>query len=140
MRLQLPIRLRKRIFKYYKNIEAISLRQMLPSQLEVDHRFPQVRWIRDEIYNPDMPEKEIQKKFQLLTREHNLWKSRYCESCFKTNERGTFIGINYFYQGNEYWDKNIASDDEKGCIGCFWYAPETWRDNLNIELKKRNKD
>ncbi len=140
VRLQLPVRLRKRALERYKNTEAVSLRQMLPSQLEVDHRFPQVRWIRDEIYNPDMPEKEIQKKFQLLTREHNLWKSRYCERCFKTNERGTFIGINYFYQGNEYWDRNIASDDEEGCIGCFWYDPETWRNNLNVELKKRNKD
>ena len=40
VRLQLPVRLRKRILKYYKNTEAISLRQILPSQLEVDHRFP----------------------------------------------------------------------------------------------------
>lgn len=136
-RLQLPAKLRNRILTRYKNIEVITMRQMLPSQLEVDHRFPQVRWVKDEIYDPDMPGEEIQKKFQLLTREHNLWKSRYCEHCFKTNERGTFIGINYFYQGNEYWDENIASDDEEGCIGCFWYDPETWRNSLNIELKKK---
>lgn len=139
-RLQLPPRLRERILTHYKNIEAITMRQMLPSQLEVDHRFPQVRWVKDEIYDPNMPEEEIRKKFQLFTREHNLWKSRYCERCFKTNERGTFIGINYFYQGNEYWDKNIGSDNEKGCIGCFWYDPDEWRKNLNKHLKNLKFD
>ncbi|OGX25665.1 MAG: hypothetical protein A3J51_01635 [Omnitrophica WOR_2 bacterium RIFCSPHIGHO2_02_FULL_45_21] len=136
LRLQLPARLRRRTLDYYKNNEAITLREMIPNQLEVDHRFPQVRWAKDEIYNPDMPNEEIQKKFQLFTREHNLWKSRYCEHCFRTNERGTFIGINYFYQGNKYWNNTIASDDENGCVGCFWYDPETWRNSLNIDLKK----
>lgn len=135
-RIQLPARLRKRILEYYKNIEAISLRRMLPSQLEVDHRFPQVRWTKNEIYDPNMPDEEIYRKFQILTREHNLWKSRYCERCFKTKERGTFIGINYFYHGNERWNGNIDSDDENGCAGCFWYNPEFWRNSLNIQLKK----
>ena len=45
------------------------------------------------------PEEELHRKFQLLTRQQNLWKSRYCERCEKTGERGTFIGINYFSQG-----------------------------------------
>jgi len=137
VRLQLPGKLRKRILKHYKNTEAITLRQMLPSQLEVDHRFPQVRWLRDETFDSDMPEEQIHSKFQLLTRAHNLWKSRYCEHCKQTGERGTFIGINYFYKGGERWDQSIPDDDERGCIGCFWYAPETWRNSLNSELKNK---
>lgn len=137
VRLQFPAKLRKRVLKHYNNTEAITLRQMFPNQLEVDHRFPQVRWAQDEIFDPDMPEEQIHSKFQLLTREHNLWKSRYCEHCKQTGERGTFIGINYFYEGGEMWDRNIADDDERGCFGCFWYDPETWRNSLNAELKRR---
>jgi hypothetical protein len=108
---------------------------MLPTQLEIDHRFPQVRWIRDESYDINLSDGDLHNKFQLLTREHNLWKSRYCEHCKETNERGTFIGINYFYSGGPEWDKKIVSDDEKGCVGCFWYDPEVWRNSLNIKLR-----
>jgi len=137
VRLQLPAELRRRVLQLYKNTEAITLRQMLPSQLEVDHRFPQVRWSQDETYDSEMSEGQIYGKFQLLTREHNLWKSRYCEHCKQTGERGTFIGINYFYEGSEIWDPNVADDDERGCLGCFWYDPGTWRNRLNAELKRK---
>jgi hypothetical protein len=136
IRLQLPSILRERVLKLYNNTEAITMRKMIPNQLEVDHRFPQVRWSKDEYYNISMSDKELRNKFQLLTREHNLWKSRYCENCKKTGVRGTFIGINYFYIGSELWDKNIKDDNEKGCIGCFWYNPDEWRKNLNEELNK----
>ena len=136
VRIQLSTKLRRRILKHYNNTEAITLRKMFPAQLEVDHRFPQVRWLKDELYDSNMPDDELHRKFQLLTREHNLWKSRYCEHCSKTDERGTFIGIDYFYQGNGHWDKNIDSGDEKGCIGCFWYSPDEWRRNLNKHLEK----
>ncbi|MBI3740501.1 MAG: hypothetical protein HY257_01940 [Chloroflexi bacterium] len=134
-RIAVPEKLRKRILNYYGNIEAISLRKMQANELEVDHRFPQVRWRQDEDFDPNMSDKEMQKRFQLLTRQNNLWKSRYCEHCKKTGERGTFIGINYFYAGDERWPSDIPSDDEHGCYGCFWYSPEEWRDNLNSVLK-----
>ena len=137
VRLQLSTELRKHVLRYYKNTEAITLRQMLPNQLEVDHRFPQVRWSRDETLDHDMSEEQIHRKFQLLTREHNLWKSRYCEHCKQTSERGTFIGINYFYEGGDMWGNDIADDDEQGCLGCFWYDPETWRNSLNSRLKEK---
>jgi len=135
VRIQIPTKLRQRILKLYNNTEAITLRQMLPTQLEVDHRFPQVRWAKDESYDVNLSDEELRNKFQLLTREHNLWKSRYCEHCKKTNERGTFIGINYFVLGGSKWEGNIPSDNERGCVGCFWYNPEVWRDSLNIKLK-----
>jgi hypothetical protein len=135
IRQQFPPELRSRILRYYKNIEAITLREMVPNQLEIDHRFPQVRWRNDEKFDPNMPEEKIHRKFQLLTREHNLWKSRYCERCRNTSERGTFIGINFFYKGSEEWDENIPDEDEQGCVGCFWFDPEEWRNNLNTKLQ-----
>lgn len=137
VRLQIACELRHRILKYYKNTEAIIQRQMLPTQLEVDHRFPQVRWLKNESYDSNLSDAELCKKFQLLTREHNLWKSRYCEHCRKTGERGTFIGINYFSVGGSRWDQNISSDDERGCAGCFWYDPQSWKNSLNAKLNVR---
>lgn len=136
VRQQFPSKLRKRILKHYNNIEAITLREMVPNQLEVDHRFPQVRWSGDESYNPEMSDEDLHNKFQLLTRQNNLWKSRYCENCAKTGERGTFIGINFFYEGCPEWDPKIASDDEKGCYGCFWFDPNKWRIALNSLIEQ----
>jgi hypothetical protein len=137
VRLQIPRKLRERVLKHYKNTEAITLREMIPNLLEVDHRFPQVRWSRDEQYNPNMSESELHQRFQLLTREHNLWKSRYCEHCRDTGERGPFIGINYFAAGEKTWDSKIPKDDPKGCEGCFWYNPSFWRQELNAALEKK---
>lgn len=134
--LQFPSKLRQRVLKHYNNIEAITLREMIPNELEVDHRFPQVCWSKDESYDINMTDEELHQKFQLLTRQHNLWKSRYCEHCEKTGERGTFIGINYFAQGGPNWDPKINRDDEKGCLGCFWYNPNNWRLKLNELINK----
>ena len=137
IRQQFPAKLRKRILKHYDNVEAITLRKMIANQLEVDHRFPQVRWSGDESYNPEMAEEELHAKFQLLTRQHNLWKSRYCENCAKTGERGTFIGINFFAEGETQWDPKYSSGDERGCYGCFWYDPDKWRESLNALIDKQ---
>jgi len=136
VRIQLSGRLRKRVLKHYRNVEAITLREMVANQVEVDHRFPQVRWSKDESYDAEMGEEDLHRKFQLLTRQHNLWKSRYCERCAHTGERGTFIGINFFAEGGPMWDNQYATNDERGCRGCFWYDPDAWRKALN-ELIER---
>ncbi len=139
VRSTLPERLKRRVKRLYNNIEAVTQRKNQSAQLEVDHRFPQVRWSSPEdINDPDMPDEEIYEKFQLLTRQNNLWKSRYCETCVQTGKRGTFIGIEYFYQGGPTWPEYIAADDERGCHGCFWYNPDEWRRSLN-ELIARNQ-
>ncbi len=137
-RSKLPEKLKKRIKGYYKNIEAVTLRNdFTPNILEVDHRFPQVRWEGKEPENPvNMNDTEIRKRFMLLTRSNNLWKSRYCERCFRTKKRGTFPGINFFYKGGEQWDNKISPYDKKGCEGCFWYNPDKWREKLNLIIEK----
>ena len=134
VRLQIPQALRGRVLSYYKNIEAITLRELVSNQLEVDHRFPQVRWTQDEELELTMSGEEIYHRFQLLTRENNLWKSRYCERCKATGERGTFIGIDFFAEGGSQWNPSIPEDDERGCYGCFWYNPDAWRTALNFLL------
>ncbi|MGA2322901.1 MAG: hypothetical protein ABSG22_03540 [Sedimentisphaerales bacterium] len=109
---------------------------MIPNELEADHRFPQVRWSKNETFDPDMSDSQLHNKFQLLTRQHNLWKSRYCEHCAKTGERGTFIGINFFATGGPKWDPQYPTNDERGCYGCFWYDPDVWRRAINNVVEK----
>jgi len=131
----IPPELSKKVKFVYKNEEAMLLREMPPKELEVDHKFPQVRWNTDEKENsPNMTEDEIKSKFILLTRSNNLLKSRYCEKCVKTNIRGNFPGIYFWYKGTEKWQTD--KHDEKGCIGCFWYDPYKWREELNKIVNK----
>ena len=127
----IPQKLARRVKEVYKYQEAMLLRKMPPKELEVDHKFPQVRWCENEQENKStMSEKEIKQKFILLTRSNNLLKSRYCEECVKTGKRGHFPGIYFWHKGDENWrGKNRC--DEQGCVGCFWYDPYRWREELN---------
>lgn len=140
-RSKLPARLKKRVKEYYQNTEAITLRtDFTPNMLEVDHRFPQVRWGGQEPENPvNMSNIEIEKRFMLLTKANNLWKSRYCEKCYRTRIRGIFPGISFFYQGSKNWDKHIDPHNPKGCEGCFWYNPDKWRKALNLVIQEKKK-
>ncbi len=127
--------LAKKIKEFYKNEEAVFLREMNPKELEVDHKFPQIRWSSNEDKNSEnMTEEDIKSKFILLTRSHNLLKSRYCEKCVRTKIRGNFPGIYFWYSGDKNWVHN--DNDEKGCIGCFWHNPYKWREELQKILAK----
>lgn len=128
-------KLSSKIKATYKNEEALFLREMPSKELEVDHKFPQIRWNKNEEKYNDLTEEEIKEKFILLTRSNNLLKSRQCERCVATQKRGSFPGIYFWYQGDENW-KGINEFDEKGCVGCFWYDPYKWRDELNKKLIK----
>ncbi|MFA6547447.1 MAG: hypothetical protein WCT11_00700 [Candidatus Magasanikbacteria bacterium] len=133
----LPSSFTNKVKNLYKNVEAIFLRKLSPRLLEVDHKFPQVRWGKDEEKNSsEMSDVEIKEKFILLTRDNNLLKSRECERCYKTGKRGCFPGIKYWHKGKEDWDKTIDKHDKKGCEGCFWYDPYKWRDELNGIVNK----
>jgi ribosomal protein L44E len=135
----IPARLSKKIKEILSYEEAVFLRKMLSNLLEIDHKFPQIRWCKDEKENKvTMNEKEIKKKFMLLTRSNNLLKSRFCERCVKEGKRGHFPGIYFWYEGNENW-RGDSECDEKGCIGCFWYDPYKWREELNKIVNKKNK-
>jgi len=103
-------------------------------ELLVDHKFPSQRWITKESSNPDdMLEADIRKKFQLLSNQTNMWKSRYCDTCVKTGKRGDFMGTKWFYAGNENWE-GLNENDENGCVGCPWYDLELWKEKLNEKL------
>ena len=96
-------------------------------ELLVDHKFPSQRWNEPETDNPnDMSVADIKKKFQLLSNQTNMWKSRYCDTCFKTGKRGDYMGLKWYYEGDENWAGETAFD-ENGCVGCPWYDLELWK-------------
>lgn len=122
-------KLAKRIKQIYGNVEAVSLRKVGAQLLEIDHRFPQIRWSEDEDLNEQLTDEELKRKFILLTRNDNLLKSRNCERCVNTGKRGSFPGIEFWYEGDENWVGD--PHHEQGCVGCFWYDPDEWRNQLN---------
>ena len=124
----------KKVKNLYKNEEAFFLREFKPNLLEVDHKFPQIRWNKDEEDNDNLTDEELKNKFILLSRANNLFKSRQCERCFKTWERWKFPWIYFWYEWWEYWDEKIDKHDEKWCVWCFWYDPYKWREELNKKI------
>ena len=131
----IPSKIAKRVKQLYDNEEAVLLRKLSDNELEVDHRFPQIRWGENEADNSLLSDEQLKEKFMLLNRSHNLLKSRYCERCFAEKIRGSFPGIKYWYEGNEQWQG--ANDcDPSGCVGCFWYDPYELRKKLNELIKK----
>jgi hypothetical protein len=129
--------LARKVKQIYNHEDALFLRKFSPRELEVDHKFPQIRWKNDEEENKSsMSEEEIKSKFILLTRSNNLLKSRYCEKCVKIGERGHFPGIYFWYEGDESWSGENEYD-KNGCKGCFWYDPYKWREELNKLVNKK---
>jgi hypothetical protein len=134
----------KRILEVYGHVDTIEGRKRQSHELIIDHRFPMERWgTTEETNKNDMSEENIRKKFQLLKKDcsgnHNLLKSRACETCIKTDQRGSPFGIKFWYKGNSMWPAEVVkkgSAAEKGCHGCGWYDFEKWRVELNKHLLK----
>jgi len=112
------------------------------TQITIDHKLPRLRWdsesAREQSDYGGITDDEIRQRFQLLKKSngsvsHNLLKSRACEHCFETGNRGEPFGIRYFYAGNHRWG-GTHDKDPNGCIGCGWYDIAAWRDSLNAKL------
>lgn len=134
LRAPMSSKLKERIKRELGKVEVCFNVKRTSVELLVDHKFPSQRWITKETANPDdMPIAEIKKKFQLLSNQTNMWKSRYCDTCAKTGKRGDFMGTKWYYQGDENWNGK-TENDENGCVGCPWYDLELWKEKLNEKL------
>ena len=98
----------------------------IASTPEIDHKVPWTR-LNGDIDISTLSDSEIEKNFQLLTREHNLLKDRMCDYCKKNGIRPAFMEIDYWYLGDS---KYVGS-----CEGCGWYDGKKWRESLNKKLK-----
>lgn len=131
-----------RVIRLLNERNAFEARATAKKALIPDHKFSEVRWDEEtKGENPmDMTDDEIIQKFQLLDNQRNQQKREICRKCFQEGVRGTIYGIDYYYKGNNLWDKNIPTTGkaaEKGCEGCPWYDIEEWRNQLNNALKQK---
>lgn len=100
----------------------------ISSTPEIDHKVPWTR-LENDIDIRGLSDKDIKNNFQLLTREHNLLKDRMCAKCKQTNKRPPFLGIKYWYQGDENYNGS--------CVGCGWYDGIKWRESINKLIDKK---
>lgn len=107
---------------------------------EVDHRIPVTRLKQLEgsqeskvdVSNPA----EVKHQYQLLTRDNNLYKSRICEKCVKTDkkpDRFLAIKIPVSIGGGQPYDK-----DTNNCFSCPLAYPEKFLERL--EYRSTSQD
>ena len=134
-----PAGFTKRALEIFDLRDVVEMARRPPTQLTVDHKLPRIRWSREtESIQNDyaaMTDDDIRRHFQLLKRSngavsHNLLKSRACETCFRTGQRGTPFGIRFFHHGGAAWEAP-SKRDPSGCIGCGWFDFAEWREALN---------
>lgn len=138
----------KRTIRLLGSRDIIENTERTANQLTIDHKLPMIRWTNateavQTRYN-QMSDEEIKESFQLLKKSngsvsHNLLKSRACERCFRSGNRGTPFGIKFFYSGGSKWEPSDKRDP-LGCVGCGWFDFDKWRDCLNDRLKVITKD
>jgi hypothetical protein len=133
LRKPIPVELGKRIIKVLEHKECVFDQVRTKTELIIDHKFPSQRWSEPESNNNlSMTDASIKKKFQLLSNQTNMLKSRECDKCVKTGLRGQFMGIRWYYTGDESWAKKF--DDPEGCKGCPWYDVNLWKKKLVEKL------
>ncbi len=132
----------RRVIGLLSSRDVVDGSERSPSQLTVDHKLPIIRWSPETQQTQSaystMSDDDIKTHFQLLKKSngsisHNLLKSRACEQCFKTGERGTPFGLRFFYEGGPRWEP-ADKKDPSGCVGCGWYDFDQWRRQLNNRL------
>lgn len=134
-RAAMPTAVRERVINHYGNRDELLGYAPTGRAIEIDHRVPQVRWkTEEENVDISITTADIERRFMLLVREHNLLKSRSCEKCARTDIRQPLLGIAYFYRGDARYD------DSLGCEGCGWHNPKVWKDELNRVLKNCLQD
>ena len=128
----ISLSMRKKIIDVLDNKDVFFDTTRPENEFVIDHKFPSQRWVEEESNNTQLTDLEIKSKFQLLTNQSNMLKSRFCDSCVKTGVRPDFLGIKWFYSGTEKWvsSKNISD----GCYGCPWFDLSEWKRKANKKL------
>jgi hypothetical protein len=126
-------KLKYRIYKVLGSEECVFNQVRTTNELIIDHKFPSQRWSKPESENTDkMTDLEIRNKFQLLSNQTNLLKSRECDRCLFKGIRGQFLGIRWYFKGSEKWEGKEGF--EEGCVGCPWHDVALWKSKLKKML------
>lgn len=127
-RISITPKQKKRVISMIGEADAFT-GASVKSSLEIDHKVPFARLKQDagDINIDDLTDEQIAEHFQILTRDHNLLKDRACQDCVKTNKRPPFLGIKFWYEGNDQY--------RGSCKGCGWFDGTKWRDKVNKQLE-----
>ena len=125
LRISIGKNTRDRILKLLDMTDAFTGAH-ITSIPEIDHKTPWTR-LSSDIEASRLTDSEVKNHFQLLTREHNLLKDRMCGFCKINNRRPPFLGINYWYDGDEQYRGT--------CVGCGWYDGVKWKEEINKLLR-----
>ena len=118
---------KEKIIETLKNVDIFFDSVRPNNDFVIDHKFPSQRWVKEESDNSNLNDDEIKRKFQLLTNQTNMLKSRLCDRCVTTGTRPSFLGIKWYYSGGENWEAVELGNDESGCYGCPWYDLKEWK-------------
>lgn len=138
----------RRAIRLFGSRDIIENTERQPNQLTIDHKLPMLRWTSAteavQTRYSQMSDEEIKDNFQLLKKSngsvsHNLLKSRACERCFRSGNRGTPFGVIFFSSGGSKWEP-IDKKDPEGCVGCGWFDFDQWRKALNQTLREQKRD
>ena len=124
--------MRTKIINVLDKIDAFSDAHRPNNEFVIDHKFPSQRWVEAESDNDQLSNEEIKNKFQLLPNQTNMMKSRLCDNCVKTGVRPNFLGIKWFYSGDENWRR--SKDIGSGCYGCPWFDLGEWKQKVKERL------
>ena len=123
-RLSISSQQRKRVIALLDRRDAFT-GASISSTPEIDHKVPLTRLEKD-VDISTLSDDDIRLHFQLLTREHNLLKDRACGRCKLSGKRQPFLGISYWYEGDEEYCGS--------CVGCGWYDGKAWREDVDSRL------
>lgn len=108
------------------------------TNIEIDHRIPVARMrvselLKEEKVDISNPE-AVKERYQPLTRDNNLYKSRTCEKCVEFGVKPkVFLGLNIpkkGFGGGEPFDENT-----NGCGTCPYAHPEKFFEFVNNALQ-----
>jgi hypothetical protein len=132
----------------YTTEEIFAIRAIIGNQdaftkrpttnIEIDHRIPVSRMrvselLEEEKVDISNPE-AVKERYQPLTRDNNLYKSRVCEKCVETNVKpSVFLGLTI--SKKEFGGGEPFEEKTNGCGTCPYAHPENFFDFVNNALK-----
>lgn len=131
LRHPLPNYERAHISARYTSAQRVQIRRALGnrdafygtavSNPEIDHRVPLSRLNGEEVPVDTADPEAIRGRYQPLSRANNTYKREQCNKCEMTGIRPPFLGIAFWYEGDETYDEAV------GCNGCGFAYPEKWK-------------
>lgn len=107
------------------------------TNIEIDHRIPVARLRVSELLEEEKVDisnhEAVKERYQPLTRDNNLYKSRVCEKCVETNVKpSVFLGLTI--SKKQFGGGETFNEKTNGCNTCPYAYPEQFFKFVNEAL------